>query len=921
MSPTPGPGPQPDPEPRPESQSEPQLEPRPESGERSGPGPAPRPASPSDSGQDSPSDARPIPDPRLGAWPTPAPRPAAPATPPPPAAPATPPAVPPATPPLPAEPLPTQPPPGALQPLLSADPSALAGYRLLGRLGAGGMGVVYLGRTGTGELAAVKVTHADRADQADFRSRFRREVEAARRVDSPWAVPVTGADPDAPEPWMATAFVPGPSLGEAVRAHGPLPGRSVRILGAGVARALAAVHAAGIVHRDVKPGNVLLAVDGPRLIDFGIARAAGETGLTSADVVVGTPGFLAPEQAAARTDLVGPPADVFALGCLLAYAATGRPPFGGGTADALLYRTVHDRPDLAGVPEDLLPLLTACLAKAPAARPTAAELATRLAEGTGTAEARQPSGAPAARPTAAELANRLAEGTGTAKARQPSGAPPARPTAAELATRLAEGTGTAKDRQPSGDGDTAFQPPADWLPAPVIATIAERSAAMLALPDIDATLPAPGTGPAPKRSRRAFLALGAGAAVLAAGGGGYALWDSRRGGRPAAPASPTWTVGVLADLSGPAQEIGRAQERGARLAVEAFNARAKGEPFTLALKVADDRGDRATALATARKLTSDPSLIVTLGPTSDDTGEAALPAFEESGVPLLTTSAGYNLLTLRGAAGPPNTTVLRAVPNHLMAGTYLAWAVTLLPQVRRPGVLQERTDDQYSWQYVKGVGFGFKQAGITPHYRVIPGRVTDYRTVLGEMIDAGIDAYVHCGVRGTAVLAARALKELGFTGPRFTGQRVFGDGFLKQAGDAAEGWFLGAPVVDPVQRAADPKRKPADRKPAQDFLTAYRKRFGTDPAYYSGESFDVVNLALGWLSSRAVKAPLSREGLWQALRDRQYDGAMGGYAFGDNGELKGVGTFLFGVQGGAYTFLGAAPSEPVKAKNTGTGGA
>ncbi|MFE7600255.1 bifunctional serine/threonine-protein kinase/ABC transporter substrate-binding protein [Streptomyces sp. NPDC057494] len=738
--------------------------------------------------------------------------------------------------------------PGALQSLLPADPSTIAGYRLLGRLGAGGMGVVYLGRTDTGELAAVKVTHGDQADQPDFRARFRREVEAARRVSSPWAVPVTGADPDAPEPWMATAFVPGPSLGEAVRAHGPLPERSARILGGAVARALAAVHAAGLVHRDVKPGNVLLAVDGPRLIDFGIARATGETALTATDMVVGTPGFLAPEQAEARAADIGPAADVFALGCLLAFAATGRPPFGSGALDALLYRTVHDEPDLAGLPESLTGLVRQCLAKDPTARPTADEIAARLTEDT---------------PGAA----------------------------------------------------------ADWLPAPVVATIAARSAAMLALPDIDAT--APGTDPAAPAgsSRRGFLLLGAGAAVLAAGGGAFALWNSGRDGtggdakNPAPKPRNTWAIGVLADLSGPAREIGRAQERGARLAVERFNAVHKGKPFTLELKVSDDRGDRTGALAAARRLTTDPSVLAVLGPTSDYTGIAALPAFEEADVPLLTTSAGYHLFTLRGeGGGVPNTTVLRAIPQHFIAGVYLAWSATQLPQIRRPGVLQERTDDQYSWQYNNGVGFGFKQAGITPHFRVVPGRATDYRSIIQEMIDAGIDAYVHNGVRSTAVLAARALKQLGFTGPRFTGQHVFGPEFLKEAGSDAEGWYVCAPVMDPVQRAADPKQKAADRKLAQDFLDAHRKRYGTVPAFYTGESFDVVGMVASWLATSAGKGPLTRKGLWEALRKQKYTGAMGSYQFRDNGELSGIGTFLYGVQKGAYKYLGPAPAGPGKPK-------
>lgn len=184
--------------------------------------------------------------------------------------------------------------------LVPTDPSHIGGHRLLARLGAGGMGVVYLGRAESGELAAVKVILPEYADQPEFRARFRREVTAARRVDSPWVVSVTGADPDASAPWLATAFVPGPSLAETVAACGPLPSRGVRVLGRMLARALTTVHEAGLVHRDIKPGNVLLTVDGPRLIDFGIAHTTDETALTSAGVVIGTPGFLAPEQARAR---------------------------------------------------------------------------------------------------------------------------------------------------------------------------------------------------------------------------------------------------------------------------------------------------------------------------------------------------------------------------------------------------------------------------------------------------------------------------------------------------------------------------------------------------------------------------------------------------------------------------------------------
>ncbi len=206
--------------------------------------------------------------------------------------------------------------------LRPTDPARIGGHRLLGRLGAGGMGVVHLGRTDAGALAAIKVILPELAEDEDFRTRFRRETEAARRVDSPWAVRLTGADTESERPWLATEFVPGPTLFDVVARCGPLPVRSVRVLGRLLSRALAAVHAAGLVHRDVKPGNVLLTADGPRLIDFGIARAADATALTATGVVVGTPGFLPPEQASGRT--AGPAGDVFSLGCLLGYAATGR---------------------------------------------------------------------------------------------------------------------------------------------------------------------------------------------------------------------------------------------------------------------------------------------------------------------------------------------------------------------------------------------------------------------------------------------------------------------------------------------------------------------------------------------------------------------------------------------------------------------
>ncbi len=311
-----------------------------------------------------------------------------------------------------------------MQPLRKADPSSIAGHRLLGRLGAGGMGVVYLARSGGGALVALKLIRAEHAADPGFRERFRREARAAERITGRWVVRVLGADPEAREPWLATEYVPGPSLAEAVALHGALPEPTVRALGARLASALGDVHEAGLVHRDVKPGNVLLALDGPRLIDFGIARTAGATALTATDAMIGTPGFLAPEQArVGGAGEVGPPSDVFSLGCVLAYALTGERPFGAGTVAAVVYRTVHEEPDLAAVPETLLPLVAACLAKDPAARPTAVRVRAALGEAEGPAGDWLPPGLPAliARRSSRVLDLPVAEPTMLVNAEPPQG--------------------------------------------------------------------------------------------------------------------------------------------------------------------------------------------------------------------------------------------------------------------------------------------------------------------------------------------------------------------------------------------------------------------------------------------------------------------------------------------------------------------
>ncbi|MDX3535755.1 serine/threonine-protein kinase [Streptomyces sp. MB09-01] len=258
------------------------------------------------------------------------------------------------------------------EPLRAEDPKTVAGYRLAARLGAGGMGRVYLSHTPGGRPVAIKVVRPELAEDPVFRRRFRREVVAARRVRGAYTAEVIDADAEGTPPWLATLYVPGPSLSEAVAKRGPLPVPALLWLVAGIAEALQAIHAEGVVHRDLKPSNVLLAADGPRVIDFGISTASDTTAPTATGGTIGTPQYMAPEQALAGETT--PATDVFALGQTVAYAALGEPLYGTGPSMTVLFRIVHSEPDLSRLPEQLRPLLARCLASDPEERATPTEI-------------------------------------------------------------------------------------------------------------------------------------------------------------------------------------------------------------------------------------------------------------------------------------------------------------------------------------------------------------------------------------------------------------------------------------------------------------------------------------------------------------------------------------------------------------------
>ncbi|MFF8710706.1 bifunctional serine/threonine-protein kinase/ABC transporter substrate-binding protein [Streptomyces sp. NPDC015184] len=707
-----------------------------------------------------------------------------------------------------------------MEELRASDPSWIGGHRLLGRLGAGGMGAVYLGRTADGALAAVKVILPEHADDADFRARFRREAEAARRVDSPWAVRVTGSGTEDERPWLATEFVPGPALSEAVARCGPLPARSVRVLGRLLARALAAVHAAGLVHRDVKPGNVLLGADGPRLIDFGVARVTDATALTATDLVVGTPGFLAPEQATEGAAAVGPAGDVFSLGCLLAYAATGRLPFGNGAVDALLYRTVHDAPDLDGIDDpELRALLGAMLDKEPAARPTAAALDGRIAED-------------------------------------------------------------------APDGSI------DWLPEDVVRLIADRSAAPLALPGIDATVADdPGTR-AP--TRRGLLLLAGAGAVAVAGGGALAVreWlrdDDTAGSGAADPR--TWTIGVQADLSGPRAAVGRAQERGVRLAVDRFNSRTD-KPFTLRVKAIDDRGATAEGKRAAERFARDRDVLAVVGPTDDPVTTAVLGTYDEAMLPLVTVSSQQLTFAVRSMRS-----FFQAVPSDAALAYPIRNRLVLRPDVQRLGVLLDRAGGQSAYQagYFLNRIISTTTDGTT-YPRVVPAGTRDLAPVVADLLAHRSDAFFHAGDRAGAARAARALAATPYRGPRMAMHTAMGARFLEDAGAAAEGWEFVSPCVGATAPAV------------KELAAAHRKKYGGAPAPWAAEAYDAAGLILAAVTALARRnRPPARTALVKKIAASSYQGVSRDYAFGEDYRLKGITAHLHGVRDGAFRYLGPAP--------------
>ncbi|WP_063781182.1 bifunctional serine/threonine-protein kinase/ABC transporter substrate-binding protein [Streptomyces maremycinicus] len=770
-----------------------------------------------------------------------------------------------------------------MEPLRTGDPSRIGRYRLLRRLGAGGMGVVFLARAPGGAIAAVKTVRSSYAEESGFRARFRREVKAARQVDSRWVVPLLDADADAETPWLATSYVPGPSLAEAVDTFGPLSLASVRVLGTRLAEALDAVHGAGLVHRDVKPGNVLLAPDGPRLIDFGIARAPEATALTSSGVIVGSPGFLSPEQARARGGEIGPPSDVFSLGCVLAYAGTGVRPFGGGGAAGMLLRTVYEEPDPAALPDGLAPLLRACLHKDPPGRPSL----TRVREELG---------------ALGELGR--SRGLGG----------------------LGEGPEGPEGPEPGSAGGS------DWLPPQVTRLINTRSAAVLAIGAIEPTqapaapasavasasasasastvsseaatlTAASATRPTPHgMDRRGFLRLGTTAGVLAAGGGGAWWWSTRS--KPGA-SGPSGTrrprtelvVAFQGDLTGARKAGGNAQLNGVRMAVDRINADSD-RPVRLKLRTYDDGGDTGRAAALAGRLTKDADVLAVLGPTTDACFVATKVAYTTAVMPVVSVSVGADT----------ESSVLDENVFHCHAALRVADGLLAAPctsylsnhvDARRAFLVDDRAQKDFSWNLCDQTRKALSQDDRDVTVVSVPAGKIDYASLAAQVMSARADAVLFGGDAARAAGFASALRTARFTGTRLATERAFAPEFLTTAGAAGNDWVFATAFTDPTARPA-----------ARAFTKAYRARYGTAPGWYAAEAYDAA-MFLAEACTRNGTPITERGAIARRMLEVTYTGITRTVKYEQGYGYNHDAMFLYRATGGAFKYLGQYQEKAV----------
>ncbi|KUJ65223.1 hypothetical protein ACZ90_49560 [Streptomyces albus subsp. albus] len=821
--------------------------------------------------------------------------------------------------------------------LTSEDPERVGPYRIVARLGAGGMGRVYLGRSRGGRPVAVKVVRPELAEDEHFRRRFAREVAAARQVNGVFTAGVVDADPDGAPPWLATAYVQGVSLEAAVGEHGALPETPVLALGAGLAEALEAIHAAGVVHRDLKPSNVLLAADGPRVIDFGISAVHEATAVTKTGSVVGTPGFMSPEQLTGRP--VRAASDVFSLGAVLVFAATGTGPFGTGPTHGVLFRTVYEEPDLTALPAGLADVARWCLAKDPAGRPSVAELADefarRIGDGREVAEILSGGGwlpravehtltrapvppAPSATPADA------------AGDRTPPAPTPERPAQHEAAPAV-----------PEADTATAPPPPPTTEPTPPTATPPDPVPPLPATPPPSPGGAAASFGPAPAPfetppptapvvagptghqpphprpvTRRAVLSLAAlatvgtvSAAVVwgwpdgeSSDRGGGSSGAKRPGTKAPGPTGRTTTValGVSVPLTGDLASFGLGIKNSVDLAVRTANKDKEVPGVTFKVVPVDDKGQPETGRQGASTLVGDSQVLGVVGPLNSSVAQSTQPVFDDAHLAQVSPAATNPLLTQgdqwsQGAKRRPYASFFRTVSTDAHQGPYAARY--LARDLDKSKAFVVSTTASYGTSLADGFSARFRALGgkVVGEERIAPDD-RDFSALVDKVKDSRADVVYFGGEYPEAGPLSKQLKAAGVGAPLVGGDGIYSDQYISLAGAKADGDLcvtVGAPV--------------GKLDSARTFIAEYQRAgYPDDHSPYGGYAYDSA-----WALIQAVKAVVTahqgtlpddaRAQVVQALQRVSFDGVTGPVAFDGYGDTTQLSFTVNRVAKGKWT--------------------
>ncbi|WP_239376371.1 bifunctional serine/threonine-protein kinase/ABC transporter substrate-binding protein [Frankia sp. Cj5] len=769
--------------------------------------------------------------------------------------------------------------------LLAEDPERIGSYVLLGRLGAGGMGVVYRAEDPQGLVVALKVIRSDIADDPKFRKLFRREARNAQRVVPFCTAPVLDVNADAEQPYIVTEFVDGPTLSAVVERDGPLPGIELYQLAVMTAVAMIVIHDAGIVHCDLKPSNVLLSPLGPRIIDFGVARAVDATTAATQTGVFGTPAFMAPEQIR-RYNSVTPAADVFAWGGMIAYAGTGRRPHGDGRPDVMLYRAVHDEPDFEGLDSGLRPLVAKAMDKDPQRRPSATDVLVELLSKHAPEQELED--------ILTEIRRGQLRGTELAAILK------------RLLSLAATAAETTVSVLPPRSGLTGTNRP--------ISTMNNTT-----VPDGNAPRPIPvpparhqpdqekgkkegtrngGLGRLLHRRRsRLLAAVGAGALAVAI------IW-AYNPPHPHSVVKPTYVIGFQGTLTGGNAALGRSSLLGARTAVELAN-QDPDLPFRLTMKESDDQGLADKGAGAARELIDDHSVVAVIGPTFSGPAEKSILSYSGAGLVAVSPSATGPGLTSLGVG--PVSTFFRTVSPDTVQGPQSA--KYMISKLSPRGVLV-LFDSSNSY----GTGLAdelVKQLNRIQQQKNLPVTVTtraaapgtDYAKLLTDLSSYNLVYYA--GYTSEFVEIIKILRQRKFTGTIMSGDGSNSDLLLTGVGgDGAEGVYLTCPCREVAE--IEPRSQAV-----QQFVDVYEKiSSGAQPDFYAADAFDATRVVIDVL--KRLRGKVSRQSVAHTfgdpkfIRDFEFEGITKKIKFDMSGEVQGGDIFIYQVRDGRRQYIGSA---------------